>query len=645
MKAICGFLHLEGQAAPPAALDALRQALVYNPATFTESSGRLRSDARIQDALALGAARWSQQPDTLAEPQTGMHAATGCIATVDARIANASELRAALSLGNTTAGTPELLLHAWLRWGEDCVDHLEGDFAFALFDPREQVLFCARDRMGVRPLYLHHVPGKFFAFASRARALLALPQVPRDLNPGRIADALVTPLEIIDKTSTFHAAIQRLPPAHTCRITPDALSLRNYWKPRPGRVAPLPRDDAGWADALTEVLERAVAAHLGEGNTVGCMLSGGMDSSSLAAIARDQRVRAGRAPIATFSSIDCVEGCAETIAIRAVLTQPGFAPTLIDPDQVDAIAAELHAALFACEEPFDIWMSLVHAQYLMAARTGMTAVMDGIDADVLLTSGSALIRQIRHGHWVSAWRNARGQQRHYPDLPAWRTLAGATRSALTPDWARPPLRRLRRRLRQRDSLDHSWIAPEFAAAVRLEDRLATFGHWSPPVLEHTAPEEAAVGLLHPCTIGGFERYHRVASWYGVDPRHPFNDREVMELCVNLPDHQRFRNGHTKFVLRNAMRGRLPESVCWRTGKEHLGSDVTLRVLAHGVDPNQALGDRRDLLAPYIARGKLERAIAIPWAQANADTQGDILQALALALWLERHHNTQPTATG
>src|SRR5690606_19814762 len=197
------------------------------------------------------------------------------------------------------------------------------------------------DIVGARPLYVHHAPGRLLAFASRAKALLALPVVPDDLDEGRIADALVNQLEAIDKTSTFYHEIKRLPPAHTLAVDPQRSRQQRYWRLQPGLVSPLPRTDAQWADALTDVLERAVRNHLDGDVRVGCMLSGGMDSSSLAEIARDQLASAGKGPLPTFSSIDDDPACPETRAIRAVLEQSGFAPTLVAPAGIESLRTEL----------------------------------------------------------------------------------------------------------------------------------------------------------------------------------------------------------------------------------------------------------------------------------------------------------------
>ena len=96
------------------------------------------------------------------------------------------------------------------------------------------MLFCARDHFGMRPLYYHHQQGRHFLFASDARAILVLPQVPYRINEGRVADFLVPELEWIDYTSTFFEGVYRLPPGHKAIVTPSGLDVAEYWHPQPG---------------------------------------------------------------------------------------------------------------------------------------------------------------------------------------------------------------------------------------------------------------------------------------------------------------------------------------------------------------------------------------------------------------------------
>lgn len=637
MQAICGFFRLDGAPARAEDMAHLRVAQVYNLAR-----NRGRFDGWIGGSVALGTAAWGGRASGGDDSPVARHAETGCVVVADTRLDACAALARKLDLPRERHVTQaELVLHAWLRWGEDCAEKLRGDFAFAVWDPRGQRLYCARDIMGVRPLNVHCQPGRLFAFSSRAQALLTLHEVPPELDEGRIADALVQQLEGIDKTSTFYTAVKRLPPAHFQAVGPDHGTTRRYWQLEPSRVA-LPRGDKAWAETLTAALEQAVAGHLDGAARVGSMVSGGMDSSALAVIAADQLVAAGKGPLPTFSSVDSETGGPETAAALAMAKIPGFQPILIEPATIAAARAEFEAAIEASDEPFDATMLLLHAQYRAAALAGVDALLDGLDADALFNTGGTLLRQFRHLHWLGLWRNAAGYRQLYP-YPGWsipRQLARAARGALLPDW----LRCIRQRPRAagsvaqvRNILSNTVIAPAFAAHVQLGERLARLADWGRDVNTHSGARESQRAFGHPYAGCGLERYHRVAAWHGVDPRHPLEARAVLELCVNLPDRQRMRDGYTKACLREAMRGRLPESVRTRRNKQHLGWALTQRLLLPDqASVRQALAGVRPLLVPYVDVARLDAAF-VGWRNREAAPgEMDIFAALALGRWLRRN---------
>lgn len=562
MKGICGYWAMD-DAPAPGALAAMRMAGVHCPNPCLEQWQ--------EGSVAFGASWWSPQPGLSPPTLIARHRETGCVAVVDARLDEPGELRHALELPpSSPAGTADLILLAWLRWGEACVERIDGDFAFAVWDPRKPCLYLARDRMAGRPLYVHHLPGKLLVFGSTSHSVLAHPRVPRDINEARIADFLVEGLEGVDFTSTFHLAVERHPPRHTLLVTPQSYNLRRYWTLEPGRAGPLPKGDDEWAEALTAAMELAVAQRLAGPERVGSMLSGGLDSTSLAIIAGEQLQAAGKPPLPTFSAIHSgLVGCKETEAVSHLVGMPIFEPHTTDLANLGDKVPKLLRFLAEFEEPFDAHMSLVDAQYLAAAEAGVDAVLDGNDGDSLFTDGDALRRQIRAGQWVAARDNAGGLARIYGGRP-WQHLLPAARAALMPAWLRQLLWPMRSWQRRQQHVAQSLISAEFASRIRLDvrlERLRALRSLSPL----PGPElEAAEALMHTFPVVGLERYYRVAARHGVTPQHPFTERRLLELCVHLPDRQRLRHGWSKPVLRHAMRGRMPEVVRWRADKQHLG---------------------------------------------------------------------------
>ncbi len=622
MIGICGFLRLDGAPASTEILASMQRLLAR--------CGTPKFAMHAEGSLAMGATGWHATLPIDPAPALFRHAETGCVVVADARLEDRDALIRALGLRVESGWTDAALIgHAWLRHGEACVERLEGDFAFAAWDPRVQALFCARDRMGVRPLYFHHAPGRLLAFATGATSLLAHPQIPATLNEGRIADFLVSQLEGIDKTSTFHRDVERLPPASTLRVDAHARTIRGYWSLEPRHMPRL--DDAGWAAAILEALEAAVTRQSGTKGRIGCMISGGLDSSSLAVIASRQLAEHGSGPLPVFSAVDRSGDCPETRAVDAMLALPGFDPSLVDVSNADALIGKLRGCYLDAEEPFDGIMSLAHAMYLSAAQKGVEAVIDGIDGDSVFLPGKSMVRDMRHGRWLQALRNARANHRQYPDGPsASRQLAGAAIRAVVPPHMIARIRHKPLSAHADDNVLQSLIAPAFARRIDLPQRLAMLrSHSAPDGLD--APREASWALRHPYITTAFERYHRTAAMHGIQPLHPFADRRLLELAVNLPDRQRQRNGWSKAVLREAMKGRLPDDVRLRRDKVSLGWKFNQRLLFGDFDwATRRLEAQRGLLAPYLALDKLN-----VHSDATPEAIDAAIEAVSLGAWLER----------
>jgi asparagine synthase (glutamine-hydrolysing) len=196
LSGICGIYHPGGERVDPHDLDAIASMLVHR--------GPERTGTWHGGSVAFGHTLLATTPEARLEKLPHVHAASGCAITGDVRIDNRDELLARLRLDDrgTIIGEVQLVLAAYLEWGEACVERLLGDFAFAIWDQRARRLFCARDPMGMRPLYYTHTAA-WFMFASEPRAILVVPHVPFEINELRIADYLGGELEGSDSTTSF----------------------------------------------------------------------------------------------------------------------------------------------------------------------------------------------------------------------------------------------------------------------------------------------------------------------------------------------------------------------------------------------------------------------------------------------------------
>lgn len=611
-------------------------------ATLLKRRGPDRTGTWQLGPVGLGHTLLATTPESVFEKLPLSHPETGCTITADVRLDNREELLNSLTLKSraNSIGDAELILHAYLTWGETCVDHFLGDFAFAIHDPRNKMLFCARDQFGVRPFYYHHTVGRFLAFASEPRAILTLKKVPHRINEGRIADFLISQLEGIDKTSTFYEEIYRLPPAHTLTVTPDKIKIQQYWTLEPGPELQL-KSNEEYEEAFLEVFTEAVRCRLRSPDPVGSMLSGGMDSGSVVAVAKELLAKEGKGPLSTYSAIGPdPENCVETHAIYAAMAMKGLSPYTINYEQLDGLLPELAELTWNQAEPFDSHMVLVQSTYLIAHRAGSKVILDGIDGDTVLSEGTQIARLLRGGHFLTAYREALGQNLFwYGKYPAWQQLYHGSRAAFIPATIRNLYHRVSksRNIEQtvEQNIKKSIVNRDFARRIRLGQRLKTMNSLPISKVTDTLGEEAANTLNHPYLTVGIERYNRVASSLAIEPRHPWLDRRLVSFCLRLPGDQKLGQGWPKIILRRAMKGYLPEDVRWRRGKEHLGWDFTKTLIKNNRADILFCISKDGKVYPYIHASILKESMSFFVENEDIDneTAGNIFDIACLTSWL------------
>ncbi len=562
MSGICGTIRLDGRNARDDDVAVMVAAL--------HRRGPDRSGIACAGPAALGHALLATTPESAAEPMPFIHPASGCMITADARLDNRAELIAALGIDprGRMIGDGDLIVQAYLKWGTDCTERLLGDFAFAIWDARCRRLFAARDHTGMRQLIHHHRAGHLFAFASEADAIARHPDIPREINELRIADYLED-MESADLTSTFFRGTFRLPPAHALTLADGQLTIWRYWHPDPPQILRL-GSDAAYSEALRAVLGEAVEARLRSPKPVGAMLSGGMDSGSVAALGAQWLKHQGAPPLPTFSAATSDPGCVESRAIRLAQRIDHIDPHTILLEDMADYGAELARLTWDSSEPFDGHMAMVRAVYMAARKAGHKVVLDGVGGDTTLQADNMIAYHLRAARLTQAWHEAAGEARFWgEDWPAHRTFISGARYAFIPQ----VLRDLRGKVEQsriaRNMDAKSLLAPEFARRIMIGRRRAqNKAHVA--VRTDGACRDRRRLALHPYIILGRERYDRVAAQQGIEPRDPFMDRRVVDFCLSMPPEQLQQNGWAKFVLRKAMAGLLPDGVRWRLGKQHVG---------------------------------------------------------------------------
>jgi len=492
-------------------------------------------------------------------------------------IFNYVELRAALQLAGHqfyTQSDTEVIVHLYERYGERFVDHLNGQFAIALWDRERRRLILARDRTGIRPLFHTRINGRL-AFASEVKALFTLPGVPRRLNLTAVGDVM-TYWSALPPDTVFEG-IQSLPPGHVLAIEAGREQLTRYWDwqfptepPRSGR------SEASYAEELRELLTDAVRLQLRADVPVGAYLSGGLDSSAISALAMASHSQA----LSTFSIAFDDPQFDESAFQSRMAAHLGTSHTRIVCRERD-IAAIFPEVIWHTETPI---LRTAPAPLMLLSRAvracGLKVVLTGEGADEVF-GGYDLFKeaQIRR-FWArnphSVWRPALFD-RLYPYLlhspAATRALTkrfygqGLEQGGLA-TFAHAPRWSTTRRSWQFFSAEARAALDVRDAAVRLLERLPT------GVAEYLPMGRDQYVEAHTLLSGYLlsSQGDRVAMANSVEGRFPFLDHRVIEFASRLPPSLKLRGLREKYLLKRAVRDLLPAEVVNRTKQPYRAPD-------------------------------------------------------------------------
>jgi asparagine synthase (glutamine-hydrolysing) len=503
--------------------------------------------------VALAHLRHCTTPGADLESQPIADRRANLYVTLDGRVDNREELECDLRRpGEPSLTDAELLLRAYGRWGPECLERVVGDFAFALWDGRRQQLFCARDPLGVRPLYYVACGGMFVA-ASGLRELVEFELVPRDINEGMAGELLTG--DVYSTSETLYRHVARLAPGH--QLTVDARGARavRYWAPRGSSLRSLPA--AEYPQRFLELFRQAVACRARSDRTIAADLSGGLDSSSVVStLARLASQGALAQPFAAFSLTFPGKPCDETEYARHVANVVGCSWNRV---VVEPLPASDYLAMARRDHDFPGYpngaMAAGAVQRLRSKRIGV--LLTGVGGDEWLAPAPRYARCLDLA-----------QQGRFSVLAA--TLGeGAALSTAQACLRQIALRTsiklgieapLRARFRARLP---KWLNPGFVRRTALLDRMAVrpcpfSWEWSRRArwLRGTAPWN-----VHALEVE--ERFYAAA---GVEVRHPFLDRRLVEFVLSIPEDEMVRDLGHKAILRRSMEGIVPEWIRTRRTK-------------------------------------------------------------------------------
>jgi len=670
MSGIAGVWHFDGRPVDRQQLGRMTDALSHRG-----PDGR---GVWVGERVGLGHRMLEVTPESSAETQPHTHRGEQLAITADARIDNRADLIEALRLDQRTPSPVtdvEIILRAYEKWGARCPEHLVGAYAFVIWDRAEQRLLCARDHLGIQPLFYYHGHDRFVA-ASELKALFEHPAVPRRINETQVAEHLVVSQR--DVEATFYEELFHVPPAHTLTVTPRSARTTRYWTLDPEQELRLGSDEA-YAEALREQFLEAVECRLRTTSPIGSTLSGGLDSSSVACAARTLMDDADDGPLHTFSLVfpsfsgEKKEEIDERAYMDEVLAMGGFEPHFIRGDEhsplefLDEMLSHVDQAFWAPNQYLH-WL-----MYRAADENGVRVLLDGLDGDGTISRGLQYLAElVSDGDWdafddhVSALADgvdkARGNLARRHAYPVLRALASTRpsqffrrafsmserfdipiREIISGIWVRETLPSqivewlrgegegqstaagTERPLIRNDVARRANVTDADLRAIEREEALLTHRE------DHVQP---FLGNAYPRALNVTDK---TAAAFGLDVRYPFFDRRLIELSVSFPATTKLRQGWPRYIFRRAMDGILPEAVQWRRRKARLGANFVQTLAADDADTvTELLRRNEDVLTDYVDPEHL-RSVASTLQSDAADAPITLYTLALLSAWLEREH--------
>lgn len=600
MSGIFGIFEKGGRAAAKSDLEAMRAKM--------ESWGPDGHGLWSEGPVGLGHLLLDNLPQRGRDPRPVAAAwAPGYAITADARLDHREELIDALGLSRAEEEeTPDdlLLLRAWIRWDEGCLERLHGAFAFAVWDGRRQRLTCVRDHQGFRPFF-HWDGSDRFAFATEVEALFALEGIPRELDPLAVTAKLTATPSYLKERSVFRN-IRKLAPATLLSVQAEGTKGRQYWFPEKIAARQMATSES-LALELRELVERAVGTQLRSRVPIGAHVSGGLDSTSIALVARRLLLEQARDLKGAYSWSPPLEGTGsvagdERRRVEAASRRLGL-------PIVHLAVSEQEFAEFASRDPLTeptATLLLESAVCRRAAREGVRVLLSGWGGDEFASFNGrgAQLDFLREGRLIAL---ARALGRPWRARAGWIRLTREVLSFLLPAWAVPL----------------AWRSPRWAqdfpggqsglrAHLTEEEWRMLIREWNRHRIRGGV-REYRIGLWARGHLSGrIEDWAREAAALGVEYRYPLLDRRVVEFSLSLPAAAYWGLGQGRGLFRAAAAPWLPAEILeWRRKDEPALRAARLR-------SRQRRGDADRVIRP---RPKEVERIAALRRQAMAAVRG------------------------
>ena len=543
--------------------------------------------------------------------------------TADARIDGRADLIAKLPIDASEKVTDvELILHAYRVWGADCVEHLIGDFVFAIWDGRKQQLFCARDQLGIKQFYYAQV-GNTLLFSNTLNCLRLHPAVSDKLNDRAIGDFLLFDYNYYLDTTTF-VDIQRLPGGRTLTCSDSGVRCQRYWTlPINEPIRYQKAED--YVENFQEIFSVAVSDRLRQ-EKVAVWMSGGLDSTSIAATALELKAKKS-------IPLDLQAFC--TVYDRLIPDRERYYAGIA----AEALGIPIHYTAGDDYQLFDRWDE---SELYRPEPTNDPLLAISVDRSHQVATHS---RVVLYGQGADEVLYPSRIADIYNTMPLNHLIADIGDCLFT-HRIRPPIgigvkalwQRWLARIRQETNLPlfPTWLNKSFAQQLNLRERWQQIMEDEPPLI-HPSHPKAYERTIAPIWTSVFERSDPGVTGMPQEVRLPFLDLRLIDYVLAIPP---WPWCIKKEMLRAAMDGKLPEAIC-RRPKTPLAGDPVSVLLSQSSSQWQELAATPELLE-YVASDSAWRdAIA---CKGQSWSVWSALRPHSLNYWLKSARNLASQTT-
>ncbi|HET9406837.1 MAG TPA: asparagine synthase (glutamine-hydrolyzing) [Candidatus Sulfotelmatobacter sp.] len=481
-------------------------------------------------------------------------------------IYNHADLRPGLeSRGHVyrTHSDTETIIHLYEEYGHDCVQHLRGMFAFAIWDSRQQRLFVARDRLGIKPLY-YHLTAQRIVFGSEIKVVLTHPEVVPEFRRSALPEYLA--FGYLSGEETFYSGIRKLMPGHWMEVdTAGKVEIQRYWD-LPITQTDASRSEADYVREYRELLEHAVRSHLMSDVPLGVFLSGGVDSSAVAALMTKIR----GTPVETFSVGYTEDAYSELPYARIVAKHLNSVHHEVLLSQQEFFDTLPHL-IWHEDEPI-VWPSSV-ALYFVArvARERVKVVLTGEGSDETLAGYTRYSFTLKNAAWDRMYRGVtpsvvRRWVRGLIADSSWisadlrRKLSHTFLARDGNDWASFYFDNFFSAFSEGEQADlfSPELKEEFSAGGPYKNVLEYWQHSSGPMLQRLLYTDIKTYLVELLM-----KQDNMSMATSIESRVPFLDHVLVEFATNIPERLQLGGFAGKRILKKAVEDLLPHSILYR----------------------------------------------------------------------------------